>query len=68
MAKAKCFYEGECDKSEKSIFVRDNGWVNNIMPRNSFSLHCKTTTAQQNPERLIDKLILHILHARGPFN
>ena len=29
-----------------------------------FSLRRKTTTAQQDPERLIDKLILYILHAR----
>ena len=41
-----------------------NGWVNNFMRRNGFSLHRKTTTAQQVPERLIDKLILYILHAR----
>ena len=41
-----------------------NGWVNNFMHRNGFSLRYKTTTAQQDPERLIDKLILYILHAR----
>ena len=37
-----------------------NGLVNNFMHRNGFSVHCKTATAQQDPERLIDKLILYI--------
>ena len=64
MAKAKYFYKSECDESEKSYFVAINGWVNNFMHRNGFSLRCKTTTAQQDPERLIDKLILYILHVR----
>ena len=64
MAKAKYFHERECDGSEKSLFVASNGWVNNFMRHNGFSLRRKTTTAQQDPERLIDKLILYILHAR----
>ena len=38
-----------------------NGWVKNFMRRNSVSLPCKT---QQDPEQLIDMLILYILHAR----
>ena len=63
MAKAKYFYESECDESEKSLFVTDNGWVNNFMRRDGFSLRRKTTTAQQNPKRLTDKLIPYILHA-----
>ena len=54
----------ECDESEKSLSVASNGWVNNFMYRNGFSLHCKRTTAQQDPKQLIDKLILYILHAR----
>ena len=61
---AKYFYESECDESEKSLFVASNRWVNNFMRRNGFSLHRKNTTAQQDLERLIDKLILYILHAR----
>ena len=34
------------------------------MRHNGFSLRRKTTTAQQDPERLIDKLILCILHTQ----
>ena len=63
MAKTKYFYESECDESEKSLFLASNGWVNNFMLRNVFLLHRKTTTAQQDSEWLIDKLILYILHA-----
>ena len=63
MVKAKYFYESECDESEKSLFVASNRWVNNFMRRNGFSLHLKTTTAQQDTERLIDRLILYLLHA-----
>ena len=64
MANSKLFYESECHKSEKSLFVASIGWVNDFISRNGFSLHRKTTTGQQDPERLIDELILYILHAR----
>ena len=64
MAKAKYFYESECDESKKFIFVVSNGWVKNFMRRNGFLLHRKTKAAQEDPQRLIDKLILHLLHAR----
>ena len=33
------------------------------MHRNDLSLHRKTATAQQDLERLIDKLILYLVHA-----
>ena len=33
------------------------------MHRNEFSLHRKTAAAQQDLERLIDKLILYLFHA-----
>ena len=57
MAKVKYSYKSECDESEKSFLVTGNGWVNNFMRCNGFSLHRKTTKTQQDPERLIDKLI-----------
>ena len=64
MTKAKYFYKNECDEGEKSLFVASNWWVDNFMHRNGFPLRRKTTTAQQDPERLIDKLIMYILHTR----
>ena len=63
MAKAKYFYKREYNESEKSLFVVSTGWVNNFMHHNGFLLSCKTTTVQQDPEWLIDKLTLYILHA-----
>ena len=35
------------------------------MGRNGFLLHYQTTTAQQDPERLIGNLILYILYGRS---
>ena len=64
MAKAKYFHENECDESKKSLFVASNRWVNNFMRRNSFSLCRQTIITQPDSERLIDTLILYILHAR----
>ena len=54
----------ECDESEKSLFKVSSVWVNNFMHHNRVSLHCKRKRAQQDPERLIDKLILFILYIR----
>ena len=64
MAQEKYFYKSECDETEKYLFVTSNVWVNNSMRRNGFLLRRKATTAHQDPEWLIDKLILYILHAR----
>ena len=36
------------------------------MRLNGFSLHCKITTAHQDLERLIDKLILYVFYAHRP--
>ena len=44
-SQAKYFYESECDESEKFLFVASDGWVNNFMRRNGFSLRRKTTAA-----------------------
>lgn len=63
MAKTKYFYRSEYEESEKSHFVASNGLVNNFLDCNGSSLCRKATTAQQDSEWLIDKLILYILHA-----
>ena len=51
---AKYFYKSGCDESEKSLFVANNGWIDNFLCSNGFLLHSKTTTVQQDPERLIE--------------
>ena len=64
MTKTKYFYKSECDKSDKFLFVVSNGWVNKFVRRNGYLLRCKLTTAQQDPERLINNLILYTFHAQ----
>ena len=43
---------------------QSTGWLNNFMRRNGLSLRRRTTTAQQDPARLTDKIISYILHVR----
>ena len=61
IAKVKYFYKSEWDESEKCLFVANNLRVNYLMRRNGFLLRRKTTAAQQDPKRLIDKLFLSII-------
>ena len=60
-----CVSRGNLSWPRRNSFTKVNVMkVTNFMRRNGFSLQRKTTTAQQDPERLIDNLILYILHAR----
>ena len=67
MAKVKYFYKSEWNESEKCLYVASNLRVNYLMRRNGFLLRRKTTTAQQDPERLIDKLFLSIFRMLAGF-
>ena len=51
-------------KDEQDLFKATEGWLQKFMLRNGLSLRRKTTTTQQEPHRVIDKLILYILHVR----
>ena len=64
MMKAKFLYDETCDESEKDLFLASNGWLQKFMRRNGLSLRRKTTTAQKDPAKLIDKLISYVLHVR----
>ena len=61
MLKAKQLYDEKCLESEKDLLKATTGWLDKFMRRNGLSLRRKTTTAQQDPNRLIDKLISYIL-------
>ena len=50
-------------KVNNLFFLASNGRVNNLMHRNGFWLLCKITTAQQDHQRLMDKLTVYIMHA-----
>ena len=62
MVKAKHLYEERCPEGEQDLFKATEGWLQKFMLRNGLSLRRKTTTAQQDPHRVIDKLISYILH------
>ena len=59
--KAKQVYDEKCSEDEKELFSASAGWLDKFMQRNGLSLRRKTTTAQQEPNRAIDKLISYIL-------
>ena len=60
--KAKHLYEERCPEGEKDLFKTTEGWLQKFMLRNGLSLRRETTTAQQDPHRVIDELISYILH------
>lgn len=45
-------------------FKASRGWVEKFMKRNGSSLRYKTSVAQQDPERLVAKVILYIIQVR----
>ena len=62
MRKAKIMHDEKCGRSGAvSDFNASRGWLEKFMSRNGLSLRRKTTQAQQDPTKLIDKLIAYIL-------
>ena len=47
------------------MFKGTEGWLQTFMLQHGLSLRRKTTTAEQNPHHLIDKLLSYILQVRG---
>ena len=64
MRKAKYIYDERCDASERDLFVASRGWLEKFMRQNRLSLRRRTTVAQHDPARVIDKLISYVLHVR----
>ena len=65
MRKAKYIHDERCDASERDLFVASRGWLEKFMRRNGLSLRRRTTVAQHDPARIIDKLMLsYVLHVR----
>ena len=54
--------ENDCDGG--TIFVASTGWSQKFMRRNGLSLRRKTSVAQKDPSKLIDKLVSYIINAR----
>ena len=47
----------ESDHVDKDDFKASRGWLSKFMKRNGLSLRRKTSVAQQDPERMIAKLV-----------
>ena len=56
--------QGEIFSQKRMWWYREISFCEKQWGRNGFSLCRKITTTQQDPEQLIDKLILCILHTR----
>ena len=59
MKKAEVTY---CDMTENNLVDNDDfkasrGWLEKFMKRNGLSLRRKTTVAQQDPDRMVAKLV-----------
>ena len=54
--------ENDCEGSV--TFVPSTRWLLKFMPGNGLSLRRKTSVAEKDPSRLIDKLVSSILHIR----
>ena len=61
--KAKNIYNDK-NPEENDKFMASPGWVDKFMARHGLSLRRKTTVAQKDPEQLIDKLVVYVLHIR----
>ena len=54
----------ESDSEDSATFVASTGWLQKFMRRNGLSLRRKTSVAQKDPSKLIDKLVAYIINAR----
>ena len=63
-AKAKNIFQEIDPQGDPCDFVASSGWLQKFMKRHSLSFRAKTTQAQKDPERLIDKLVAFVLHVR----
>ena len=65
MRKAKIMHDEKCGRSGVVYeFNASRGWLEKFISQNGLSLRRKTTQAQQDPTKLIDKLIAYILQIR----
>ena len=54
----------ESDHVDKDDFKASRGWLSKFMKRNGLSLRRKTSVAQQDPERMITKLVSYVIQVR----
>ena len=66
MKKAEITYR---DVTENNLvsgkdFKGSRGWLRKFMKRNGLSLRQKASVAQQDPERIVGKLVSYVMHVR----
>jgi len=66
--KKALFVYNEKAKENGKTFVASTGWLQKFMHRNGLSLRRKTSVAQKDPSKLIDKLVSYILQTRRYFS
>jgi len=67
MKKALVIYNEKAEENtcgNSVSFVASTGWLQKFVRRNGLTLRRKTSVAQKDPSRLIDKLVSYILYAR----
>ena len=66
MKKAEIMYSNmkESDHVDKDDFKASRGWLSKFMKGNGLSLRRKTSVAQQDPERMITKLVSYVIQVR----
>ena len=72
MRKAKRNHNESTDNQAISdSFVAGRGWLEELLKRNGLSLRRRTTTAQKDPNAMVDKLVVYVVENRrlqGKFN
>ena len=53
-----------CNNEDFEEFKASRGWLTRFMKRNGLSLRRRTSVAQQDPERLVAKLVAYIVQVR----
>ena len=60
----KNFDDKTTGAASRDAFVASRGWCEKFMMSHGFTLRQKTTTAQENPSYLIDRLVSFVMHVR----
>jgi len=65
MKKAAMTYSGMKESgADDDNFKASRGWLRRFMKRNGLSLRRKTSVAQQDPERMVAKLVSYVIQVR----
>lgn len=52
---------GECEDNTRSVFKASRGWVDKFLERNELRVRRRTTVAQKEPDKMIEKMVSFVL-------